>query len=62
MRVSGGSHAGRLSERSAGERSTPAAKIGLVPLERLEDAGRYGFEVSPPWNKDVYRSPESQGS
>jgi hypothetical protein len=23
---------------------------------------RYGFEVSPPWRKDVYSLPESAGS
>jgi hypothetical protein len=62
VRVSGGSHAGQLVERSTDERSTPAAKMALVPLERLEDAGRYAFEVSPPWRKDVYRVPESTGS
>ena len=62
MHVAGGSHAGRLTDRSANERSTPASKIGLVPLERLEDTARYGFEVPPPWNKDVYRLPESAGS
>ena len=62
LHVLGGSHAGRLTDRSAGQRSTSASKIQLVPLERLEDAGRYGFEVPPPWDKDVYRSPESPGS
>ena len=62
MRVSGGSHAGQLAERSSGERSTPASKIALVAVERLQDTSRYGFEVSPPWNKDVYRVPESSGS
>ena len=49
-------------ERSTGERSTPASKIALMPLERLKDTARYGFEVSPPWGKDVYRVPESAGS
>ena len=43
MRVSGGSHAGHLVDRSTGERSTPASKMALVPLERLEDADRYGI-------------------
>jgi hypothetical protein len=62
MRVSGGSHAGHLVERSTGERSTPASKMALVPLERLKGAAGYGFEVSPPWRKDVYRVPESTGS
>ena len=62
MRVSGGSHAGHLVERSTGERSTSAGKIALVPLERLKGASRHSFAVSPPWNKDVYRAPEAAGS
>jgi hypothetical protein len=62
MRVSGGSHAGHLVERRTGERSTTASKMALVPLERLTGTSRHRFEVSPPWNKDVYRQPESAGS
>jgi hypothetical protein len=62
MRVSGGSHAGHLVSRGTGERSTPAGKIALVPLERLKRPARHSFEVSPPWRKDVYRVPESAGS
>lgn len=62
LRVSGGSHAGQLVERGAGERTTPASKLALVPLERLRGPDRHSFEVSPPWRKDVYRVPESAGS
>ena len=62
MRVSGGSHAGQLVDRDTGERSTPASKMALIPLERLTDADRYGFDVLPPWRKDVYRVPEAAGS
>ena len=51
-----------LAQRGAGERSTPASKMALVPLERLKGTSRYGFEVSPPWRKDVYRVPESSAS
>jgi hypothetical protein len=62
MRVAGGSHAGQLTGRSNGQRTTPASQMALIPLERLTDARRYGFDVSPPWNKDVYRVPESAAS
>lgn len=62
FRVSGGSHAGQLVQRGAGERTTPASKLALVPLERLRGAERHSFEVSPPWRKDVYRTPEAAGS
>jgi hypothetical protein len=61
-RVSGGSHAGHLAGLPQGERITPARRINLVPLERLRGTHRYGFEVTPPWGKDVYRQPESSSS
>jgi len=61
-RVSGGSHAGHLVDLPQGERVTPAAQLALVPLERLEGTGRYSFEVTPPWRKEVYSRPESASS
>ena len=61
-RVSGGSHAGQVAGAPRGERITPASKLALVPLERLSNSGRYVFEVSPPWRKEVYSTPESAGS
>ena len=60
--VSGGSHAGQVGGGGSGERTTPASKVALIPLERLKDTARYGFAISPPWDKDVYRSPESPSS
>ena len=61
-RVSGGSHAGHLVERPSGERTTPASKLTLVPLERLRGTNSQSFAVSPPWRKDVYSIPESNSS
>jgi hypothetical protein len=61
-RVSGGSHAGAVVDRSSGERTTPASGLTLTPLERLADLGIQRFQVSPPWLKDVYRDPESASS
>lgn len=46
------------------ERTSTAAGIRLVPLERI-DRRRYrplDHDVVPPWHKDVYGNPESPGS
>jgi hypothetical protein len=61
-RVSGGSHAGHLVSGPTGERSTNASSVHLVPLESLQNTDVQHFEVSPPWQKTVYREPESGGS
>jgi hypothetical protein len=61
-RVSGGSHAGHLVEGATGERSTRASGIRLVPLESLPNTELHRFEVLPPWEKAVYREPESESS
>jgi hypothetical protein len=61
-RVSGGSHAGQVVSGSSGERTTPAPDVRLAPLERLADLGVQRFAIPPPWQKDVYRDPESSGS
>jgi hypothetical protein len=62
MRVAGGSHAGRVAGRAGTARNTRAERIDLIPLERLEGTARHRFAVQPPWDKDVYRQPESAGS
>jgi hypothetical protein len=61
-RVSGGSHAGHLVKGPTGERSTRAQSVRLVPIESLRNTDVHRFEVSPPWEKAVYRDPESQSS
>ena len=61
-RVSGGSHAGRIVDRSDGERTTRSSDLSLTPLERLRDLALKRFAISPPWFKAVYRDPESQSS
>jgi hypothetical protein len=61
-RVSGGSHAGQLVPRPAGERTTSASSLRLVPLESLNGTDSYRFAISPPWLKAVYRDPESASS
>jgi hypothetical protein len=61
-RVSGGSHAGHLVSGNTGERITPASSLRLVPLETLGSRDLEHFAISPPWQKDVYRDPESGAS
>lgn len=67
-RVSYGSHAGHIPERTPGtglrERSTTAPGIRLVPLETL-DPDTYKKQkggIDPPWTKPVYVDPTSDSS
>ena len=54
----------RLPGRGLRERPTTSDGLRLVPLERLRRDGyrRLGQDVSPPWEKEVYRDPESPHS
>jgi hypothetical protein len=67
-RVSRGSHAGHIPDRTPGtglhERSTTAPGIRLVPLETLDQrAYRPRAEhIKPPWQKDVYNDPSTDSS
>jgi hypothetical protein len=64
-RVSYGSHAGHIpvDGRDPAERTTTSAGIRLVPLERLSPADRAtAFEITPPWDKTVYRDPRSDST
>jgi len=65
-RVSRGSHAGHvpIDGAAAGERTTSAEGIRLVPLEGIERGGyrRLDPGISPPWEKDAYENPDSSGS
>lgn len=64
-RVSYGSHAGHVPQpaRDPDERTTTAAGVRLVPLERLTAADRaHEFEVTPPWEKRVYTDPRSDST
>jgi hypothetical protein len=59
--ISGGSHAGQVGPRPRGARWTEPGAIRLVPIEPLvAGAGKWRFEVSPPWSKAVYRDPEAR--
>jgi hypothetical protein len=44
-------------------RWTPSSRLVLIPLETLDaDARATRFAITPPWEKDVYIDPESQGT
>jgi type II secretory pathway pseudopilin PulG len=62
--VSDGSHAGHVHGSDGPvTRWTPASRLQLVPIESLDPGERQTpFAVTPPWRKDVYRDPESQGT
>jgi hypothetical protein len=61
-RVSYGSHAGHipLPAPDPDERTTTAAGVRIVPIERLSrEELATEFEVAPPWDKAVYLDPRS---
>ena len=63
--VSGGSHAGHVHEDDPDppSRWTPAGALELIPIEALSRAARHTrFAITPPWRKEVYRDPESEGT
>ena len=67
-RVSRGSHAGHIPDRTPGnglhERSTTAPGIRLVPLETLPHRSYKPLPggIKPPWTKQVYVDPQSKSS
>jgi hypothetical protein len=64
-RVSYGSHAGHIPQPAPDpdERITTAAGVRLVPIEGLSAADRATeFDVTPPWDKRVYRDPRSEST
>ena len=63
-RISYGSHAGHIPQPlDPDERTTTGARIHLVPIERLTPEERAtDFEVTPPWDKDVYLDPRSDST
>lgn len=64
-RVSYGSHAGHIpvDGRDEDERTTTSPGVRLVPIEGLSLRERStDFEVTPPWDKGVYRDPLSDST
>jgi hypothetical protein len=61
--VSGGSHAGNANGFPRFDRVTPAGRVHLVPLEPIAaEVDGYVFAISPPWEKRVWRDPETSGT
>jgi hypothetical protein len=60
--VSGGSHAGNVFSVEEIERFIPGGRVHLVPLEPIAAADHSTFEISPPWQKQVWRDPEAEGT
>ena len=64
-RVSRGSHAGHIPLERPGvdlrERTTTASGLRLVPVKDLLP-GDVGYEVTPPWRKQVFRDPASNST
>lgn len=60
LHVAAGSHAGAPAYDGDDARRVPAGAVRLVPLEPIVgELGDERFEVAPPWEKAVWRDPES---
>ena len=60
--VSGGSHAGNVFAARESDRTTPADRLRLIPLESIGADERARFAVTPPWRKRVWFDPEYEGT
>lgn len=63
LNVAAGSHAGVTGEHHGhGSRRVDAADLLLIPLDGMRGLGKFGFEVTPPWLKEVWANPEATGT
>lgn len=63
LHVAAGSHAGMTLPSAADSREIPRSELRLIPLEPIAAAGDAPpFAISPPWEKGVWRDPESSGT
>jgi hypothetical protein len=60
--ISGGSHAGAAAGDRALDRFTPGRRVHLIPLEPIAAESGAIFAISPPWEKQVWRDPEAEGT
>lgn len=60
--VSGGSHAGNTAGIPHIERLTPRNRVHLIPLEPIAAGTDAHFAINPPWQKQVWRDPEAEGT
>jgi len=63
LHVAAGSHAGMSQGLPGDTRHIPREALRLIPLEPIaRSGGTPEFSVSPPWEKGVWRDPESMGT
>ena len=63
LHVAAGSHAGTTEGQSGDSRHIDPGDLRLIPLEPIAAAGGLpDFAVTPPWDKGVWRDPESTGT
>ena len=63
LHVAAGSHAGMAAIGSSDDRRIEPANLRLIPAEPIARGGRApSFAITPPWEKEVWRNPESAGT
>lgn len=63
IHVASGSHAGMSQNGADDDRRIDPSNLRIIPLEPIARAGDApDFAVSPPWQKGVWRDPESTGT
>ncbi|MFN8150633.1 MAG: hypothetical protein U0R24_05845 [Solirubrobacterales bacterium] len=63
LHVAAGSHAGMTEKSDDDDRWLSPSNQRLVPLEPIAAAGGTpSFEITPPWEKDVWSDPEATGT
>jgi hypothetical protein len=60
--VSGGSHAGNAAGHHDLDRFIPGRRVHLIPLEPIASDDESIFAITPPWEKQVWRDPEAEGT
>jgi len=62
IHVAAGSHAGTTQPELGDDRAIHREDLVLVPAEPVAATSRADFAISPPWEKEVWRDPESAGT
>jgi hypothetical protein len=60
--VSGGSHAGNAAGIPHVDHFIPGRRVHLIPLEPIAATDTSTFAISPPWQKNVWRDAEAEGT
>jgi hypothetical protein len=62
LHIAAGSHAGTTQPALGDDRAIHREDLVLVPAEPIAAASTPDFAISPPWEKNVWRDPESTGT